>query len=48
MIDKDTSDTTKINPPVDVDDEELLEEDEDILRIPRSGKRQLMPIERLR
>lgn len=38
----------KIPSPVDVDDEELLDEDPDIFRVPRSGKRQLMPIERLR
>jgi hypothetical protein len=29
------------------DEEELLSEDEDDLRVPRSGKRKIMPIERL-
>lgn len=32
---------------VDVDDEDLFEDDEDLNRVPRSGKRKLMPIERL-
>lgn len=45
---EDDPDTTKFESPVDLDDEEEIDEsDEDLLRIPRSGKRQLMPIERL-
>lgn len=35
-------------PVVDIDDEELVDDEEIITKIPRSGKRQLMPIERLR